>query len=268
MKKTTVVCFLLVLTLSLSGCVTLSFSQAQTPLQGPDAMQTLPEQTPTEPVRSVYANAAAWSKEETIAEFCNAVNLVKSTSINYTLQKAVKHEVTFLGTTDDRLPRMAEIVVNKLNHSENVTYTVTGGLAATEGGNVSAMQLISPKGTQFLLTQEQVTDAKASFDGVNLIIVLSLCDDKANAQRPVPALHGECIPYLSFRGQDISPYRVQTAQLDYTNISMAAGIDAAGRLVSMSVSADVTGVGVGAYVLSTAEAKFTATVTETMAFTY
>lgn len=268
MKKTVFLCLLLVMTLSLSGCVTLRFYQGDPLVQVPNGLQATPGVTDATDLQSDPSNAANWSKEEIVARFCDAVNLSKGNTLNYTLQKGVKHEVAFLGTADGQMPRMAESVVKKLNRNESHSYTVTGGAAVTETGNIPATELIAPKGMQFALQDAQITAAQASFDGTNVIAVISLCDDTANAQQPIPAIHGELISYLSFRGQDLSPYSVQTAQLEYTDVSLAASIDSAGRLVTMSITANVTGSGVGAFTVLTTEALFTAKVKESYAFSY
>lgn len=276
MKKQVFLCLILAAVLCLTGCVTLQFEPGNTvvspdgsyqqPAQQPQAGNAPVVQTPTQaPVGS--ANAAAWSAAEIVSFLNNAVNNAKNSVAGFVMKEKVNHAVSINSINSEPLRAMAESVLENLNYSSETQYTASGGVATAGTATVPVRDLLAPPGDYFAITEQEISAARASFDGENVIIVMTLQDDTA-AQQFVPTLHGAKIPFLHLHGKSIEPYAIQSATIAYTGITLAAAVNGQGQLVTMTVSAKAAGqasIGIG---VMTAEVVFNATLKESREFVY
>lgn len=275
-KKQCFLCLILAFLLCFSGCVTLQFEAGNTvvsydntyqtqqiPAEQTDAVAEIPTQQPAD-----HTGTATRSVPEIVAFFNNAVNTAKNNADAYTLKETVLHSVSISQINSEAMRGMAQSVIDKLNRSYETVYTVVGGVATANGVSVYANDVIPPEGAAFVLTESEVAAARAVADGQNTAIVMYLQEDTASLAHPIPAIHGVKIPYVSLNGQSVDPYTVGTAQMQYTDIVLTASVDGSGRLLNLTVSANVTGSATGGIGVMTAEVLFGGTLKETQAFTY
>lgn len=239
----TVLCFVF---LGLTGCVTLQFDDgitrnfAQQPVQYgtlQTVTQPLAETTTQIPVGN--AGAAYWTQEQILALLANTVNTVKGGMSPYTVAYKESHSVGMFQISSEPMREVAESVVQYLNYEKEKSYSVSDGIATAEDEMVVANDLILPVGKPFLLSAAAVQSARASFDGENAIIVIQLKDDTANLNNPVPVNTGGIVPYITLHGYRPEQYTINSANILYSDCTLAAGIDGQGRLITVTVRADV-----------------------------
>ncbi|MBQ6864249.1 MAG: hypothetical protein IJO14_08430 [Clostridia bacterium] len=283
------VAFCLLLFLN-AGCVTLRFDDGiirnfqQQPVQPQQSQSTLqpqmqqqPQQqqpqaqqsAPATPTHSPAGNAAAnWSQEQILSYFTAALNAAKSADAAYSVDCAISHDVEIFSISSEPMREKAEEIVTRLKHSRAGVFTVSGGNAVSNGETLAVKDLIVPTGSTLSMDVSAIESARASFDGENIIIVMKLKDDTANHQNPVPVQTKGLIPYISLHGYKTDPYTINKAEINYTSCTVAAGIDAQGRLVTVTSSADVAAEATGGLGSMTADVTLMGKTKAAYTFTY
>ena len=270
-KKLHLFSLFLAFLLLFAGCVNLRVQQGTPIVSAPPptaAPATLPPSA-TQPVTEAptgNAAAATWSKTEIVSFFNTAYVNVQNSQQRYLLKNTVNHTASLVHCSSAELESMAQQVIAVLNREIENEYTVDAATAAAaDGSSVPIAELLPNGSTGVPLKETDVTAARASFDGENVVVVLNLVDvvhDNANYA------DAALVPRLGFYGRDISPYTVHESTIDYTDITLAAGIDGQGRLVTVTVTATAAGSAVGGIGVMTAEVLFAGKLKESRTFVY
>lgn len=271
MKRMCILCFALCLLLCLPGCITLQYEEGNTHVSYQDTTAPTDVQTTQAPATQLQQNnpyALNWTTAEIVSLYNDAVNRAKANAEPYTLQESVSHAVSIADISSEAMRSAAQSVLDKINRFSDTTYDVYDGIATSGEMTVRVNDILPPYGAPFALHEANVIEAIASFDGEYIIIEMLLRDDTATAQQAVPALHGGHMPYLSLNGQDIAPYAIKQAQLQYSQMKITTAIDNYGKLISVTASASVSGSASGGVGLMSANVSFEGTLREVRMLIY
>lgn len=279
MKKWNVACLLAAILVLFSGCIQLNFNENGPlfpPIENPiipmqttgqnAVIQTQSAQAPTVAAPVGNDGAANWSKAEILSFFNNAVNRAK-TADTYTLTRTLTHSMGLTQINNESMREMANGLTERMNRQQELQYSVQSTTATDAYGNAFyANDLIMPTGRACALTDADVLAARASFDGENVIIVLSVADCEASLAAPVP--NSGISPYLPMDNLSSDPFTVSDARILYSKRTVAAGINNAGRLVTVTATANAavsTQCGIG---VMTAQADYAGTLKEVIKLVY
>lgn len=268
-----------------TGCVTLTLSdgvshrypqgvQPAVPQTQPDIPPTqssateAPATAPVTEAQTGVAAAGTWNHEQILSYLASAVNAAKSEVSAYTLDCTLVHSVSLFDLSSEPMRDIVEEAITHLNYSKADVYTVADGTAVSANETLPLTELLLPAGKPFALEKEAIESARASFDGENVIIVMRLKDAQADHTQPVPGMTQGVIPYITLHGYDPAPYAIQSAAVSYSSCTIAAGIDAAGRLVTITSSADVAGEATGGLGSLTTDISFMGQTKAAYTFTY
>ncbi|MBE6812791.1 MAG: hypothetical protein E7523_07900 [Ruminococcaceae bacterium] len=303
MKKKSVLCLILVLLLCFPGCVTLRLQAENTqaslentfppteatadmptepPLPSEQSVSMVPETSPTQgfvpehitEVPLVTQPAAPqqtdadWSVTQAVSFLNNAVNAVKTSTYPFVMTEDIQHSVYMQSVSTESLRDPAKAIIEQCNRSTVTEYTVLAGTTGANGEQVNINSLIPPYGETFVLTEAEVSAARVSLEGDHTLIVMTLYDDTASADNAAPAVHGTKIPFIDPFGKSADAYTVQSADIRYSKITLAARVDGQGRLLALTASSDVLGfvtVGIG---VMNAQSQCSGKIKETRTFSY
>ena len=302
MKKISFLCLILAVLLCASGCVTLRLNEESTTVNAENTLpptgtvvtdttasipteppvSAVPATVPTQPFVSEHITEAplatqpaapqqadvAWTVGQAVSYLNNAVNAVKTSTYPFVLTEDIQHSVYMQSVSTETLRDPAKAIVEQLNRSTVTEYTVLAGTTGANGEQVNINHLMPPCDEPFVLTEAEVSAARVSVEGEHTLIVMTLYDDTAGETDATPAVHGAKIPFIDPFGKSADAYSVQSAEIRYSKITLAARADGQGRLLALTVSSDVLGfVTVGIGVLH-AQSQFSGKIKETRTFAY
>ena len=302
MKKKSFLCLILVVLLCFSGCVTLRLNEGNTvvnaenplpetqvpvqettaPIATEPPVSVMPDTVPTQSLVPEHITDATdatqtpapqqtdlnWTVGQAVAHLNSAVNAVKTSTSPFVMTEDIQHSVYMQSVSTETLRDPAKAIVEQFNRSSVTEYTVLAGTTGAGGEQVNINALLPPSGEAFVLTESEVSAARVSAEGDHTLIVMTLYDDTAGATQATPAVHGAKIPFIDPFGKSVEMYSVQSADIRYSAITLAARTDGQGRLLALTVSSDVLGfVTIGVGVLN-AQSQFSGKIRETRTFAY
>ena len=211
----------------------------------PDAVST----TAPAPVTTTEAPAPQLSVQEVIDLYANAVNLTRG----YQGTLSVHHTETFSGDVVEAQPlgalttTLANTVVGMISDPHDATLTFTNGIGVNEEGET--VPILLPKGGTFSLPAEGVRNAFMDTANGMRHVVINLVSETVD-YGVAPYYNAGAIGYLDTSRLDFKIVRINSCAITYTGSVIDAYIrddgylDSVNYTVNLSVSANVTGLGI------------------------
>ena len=215
---------------------------------------------------STPADPTQYNKDQIIQMMNYYVNLVKSES-NMT---ATKTEVIKVEVTDCSVPSLVGTINGIVSgiigdESESITYTFVND---KEAGGGTPFSLIPPTSKKFEVTSEGVASATVTKDeNGNYVYTVVLVPETTTMASPEPRFNATAIGYLDLAGIDVSPAKIEQADMTYPGSTVSVTVDANDRVVKLYNKLPMSGVGKAKLGLS-GEASFEGALDETWVFTY
>ena len=215
---------------------------------------------------STAVDPTQYSKDQIIQMMNYYVNLVKSES-NMT---ATKTEVINVTVTDCSVPALVNTINGIVSgvigdESESVTYSFVND---KEAGGGTPFSLIPPTNKQFEVTADGVASASVTKDeNGNYVYTVVLVPETTTMASPEPKYNATAIGYLDLAGIDVSPAKIEQADMTYPGSTVSITVDANDRVVKLYNKLPMSGVGKAKLGLS-GEASFEGALDETWVFSY
>ena len=215
---------------------------------------------------STAVDPTQYSKDQIIQMMNYYVNLVKSES-NMT---ATKTEVIKVTVTDCSVPALVNTINGIVSgvigdESESVTYSFVND---KEAGGGTPFSLIPPTNKQFVVTADGVASASVTKDeNGNYVYTVVLVPETTTMASPEPKYNATAIGYLDLAGIDVSPAKIEQADMTYPGSTVSITVDANDRVVKLYNKLPMSGVGKAKLGLS-GEASFEGALDETWVFSY
>ncbi|MCH5198803.1 MAG: hypothetical protein J1E34_07850 [Oscillospiraceae bacterium] len=200
---------------------------------------TLPIESTSAPAESTSAPAesttesspASWSKAEVIAFLTEAVNKTKAYTGTITA-----HRTEDLGVTVENISpnipavkSIANSIISRVVKPVDETLTFTGGTCVDSEGET--LPLLLPKRQNFVLSESEVSSAKASSNGNNIVVEIALISELGSLTQ-IPTANAGTIGYLDISDIDLSMLTIEKLDIEYRGSTIKAVVNSNGYVVS------------------------------------
>ncbi len=255
---------------------TVSQPNVQTSVQQPTtaAVQTTAAQTTAAPIETTAAaeqttastgendkttkkagdekkDPSSLSKAEILAAAKKAIDGVRAEQ-NMTANQTENIQITVTDCSVSSAVDFINKIIQNYAGEKSATYQfvngqATGvrpdGSAVEDEGVVAPSQVIPPKGKNFDLAESGVAEAKAAKDGENTVYTIKLVSESTTLESPVPANNSAAIGYLDLSKVDVNGATITKADMSYPGSTVAATVNAAGKLVKLDLTLPMSGYG-------------------------
>lgn len=255
---------------------TVSQPNVQTSFQQPTtaAVQTTAAQTTAAPIETTAAaeqttagaaendkttkkaddgkkDPSSLSKAEILAAAKKAIDGVRAEQ-NMTANQTENIQITVTDCSVSSAVDFINKIIQNYAGEKSATYQfvngqATGvrpdGSAVEDEGVVAPSQVIPPKGKNFDLAESGVAEATAAKDGENTVYTIKIVSESTTLESPVPANNAAAIGYLDLSKVDVNGATITKADMSYPGSTVAATVNAAGKLVKLDLTLPMSGYG-------------------------
>lgn len=187
-------------------------------------------------VKELDSKPSTWSKKTVIKKLCAAVNRLENEKGNFSVHETQNVEANILECSDEALlPALSSIAKSFVGETD-MTYNFSNGITVDATGvSVTAADVLPPKGEIFSLRTNNVSFAKASKAGENILLTVKVDKERVDWS-DVPENHSFAGGYIDFTKLTIDPASVSSAEVTYKKSVIKALINKNGELISISAT--------------------------------
>ena len=210
--------------------VTVTETTTEAPTVTTTVIETTTQAATTLPVTEANSYDLGWSKNQIAAYLTQCVNATKALQSTVT----VKHSESFTSnitdiTGGDMVKNVANRIIAKIITPTEETLVFNNG--TTVNSENETVQLLLPKNGAFSITENDIAEGKATKNGDNIEIELTLVPEQVGLGE-VPPINSKAIGYLDTSIFDISLFTISKLEINYTGSVIKAVINPDGYVIS------------------------------------